>query len=318
MQEVFNVIESIAPTTSTVLIYGESGTGKELVAKAIHSRSKRKDKPFVVINCSAIPTGLLESEIFGHIKGAFTGAIADKKGLFEEGNGGTVFLDEISEVPPAVQVKLLRVLQDREIRPVGATDSISIDVRLVVATNVDLAMAVHEGRFREDLYYRINVIGITLPPLRERREDIPLLVYHFLKKFSEKAARSVEKISIDALQVLQNYSWAGNVRELENIIERAVVLASSDTITAQDLPPRILGETFYLAREISGNDLLKLNYKEAKNQAMESFNRSYITGLLQDCGGNVSFAAERAVMDRSNFKKLIIKYGISVEEFKKK
>lgn len=317
MQEVFNVIESIAPTTSTVLIYGESGTGKELVAKAIHSRSKRKDKPFIVINCAAIPVHLLESELFGHRKGSFTGAISDKKGLFEEADNGTIFLDEVSEVPPAIQVKLLRVLQEGEVRAVGDVDSKIVDVRLVVATNVDLVGAVREGRFREDLYYRINVIGINLPSLRERREDIPLLAYHFLKKYSTKMSKQAEKISVDALQALQNYSWVGNVRELENIIERAVVLAATDTISAQDLPPRILGETFYLSHDRADEDFSKLTYKDAKNKAMASFNHAYITKILKDTGGNISFASERAAMDRSNFKKLIKKYGIHVEEFKK-
>ena len=202
MQEVFDIIESIAPTSSTVLILGESGTGKEMVARAIHARSARKDAPFVVINCTAIPVHLLESELFGHKKGSFTGAIADKKGLFEEAHGGTVFLDEIGEIPPSIQVKLLRVLQDGEVRPVGASESRHVDVRLVAATNQNLGGAVREGRFREDLYYRINVISLLLPPLRERPDDTPILAYHFLKRHAGKMKKDVDKIAVDALQAL--------------------------------------------------------------------------------------------------------------------
>ncbi len=316
MQEVFDIIESIAPTTSSVLVLGESGTGKELVARAIHERSTRKEKPFVVINCSAIPVHLLESELFGHRKGSFTGAVADKKGLFEEADGGSVFLDEIGEVPPSVQVKLLRVLQEGEVRSVGAVDSRQVDVRLIAATNQDLAVAVREGRFREDLYYRINVISLTLPPLRERADDVPLLAYHFLQAFSKRMKKPVEKISVDALQALQRYSWVGNVRELENVIERAVVMANGDTIVAQDLPPRVLGESFYLAGEEEEANLTKFSYREAKLRAVESFNRAYLTSLLRETGGNISYAAERAGMDRSNFKKLIKKSGVDVSEFR--
>jgi two-component system response regulator HydG len=317
MQEVFTTIESIAPTSSTVLITGESGTGKELVAKAIHMRSKRRDKPFVVINCAAIPVHLLESELFGHRRGSFTGAIADKRGLFEEADGGTIFLDEISEVPPPIQAKLLRVLQDGESRAIGDLAAKIVDVRLIVATNIDLLVAVKEGRFREDLYYRINVIGISIPPLRERREDIPLLAYHFLKKYGAKMKKKVDKISVDALQSLQKYAWIGNVRELENVIERAVVLSDGDTIDARDLPARILGEAFYASGGSSSMDIFSLTYKNAKARALESFNRMYITGLLRETGGNISFASERAAMDRSNFKKLLKKCGIDTQEFKK-
>ncbi len=316
MQEIFDAIENIAPTTSTVLITGESGTGKELVARAIHARSRRNDKAFVVINCSAIPVYLLESELFGHRKGSFTGAIADKVGLFEEADGGTIFLDEIGEVPPSVQVKLLRILQEGEIRAVGDVDVHHVDVRLITATNRDLAAMVRDGSFREDLFYRINVINLGLPPLRDRQDDIPLLAFHFLRKYSERMKKKVDKISVDALQALQSYSWTGNVRELENVIERAVVLAGQETIAAQDLPAKLLSESFYLMNEEGGADFTKFNYQEAKQRAMASFNRAYISATLKEAHGNISFASEKAGMDRSNFKKLIKRYGIDTSEYR--
>lgn len=317
MQEVFNIIENIAPTTSTILITGESGTGKELVARAIHNRSPRRDKSFVVINCAAIPIHLLESELFGHKRGSFTGAIADKKGFFEEAHEGTIFLDEISDVPPAMQVKLLRVLQDGEIHAVGEVSPHKVDARLVAATNRELSTAVREGRFREDLYYRLNVIGVTIPPLRERPEDIPLLAYHFLRRFSEKMKKNVDKISIDALQAMQNYAWVGNVRELENVIERALVLATQDSIGTQDLPARVLGESFYLGEDEVAANFVKFSYREAKMRALAVFNKAYITALLKDTSGNISYASERASMDRSNFKKLIKRYAIDISGFRK-
>ena len=317
MQELYNVIESIAPTTSTVLITGESGTGKELVARAVHARSQRKEKPFVVINCAAISVHLLESELFGHKRGSFTGAVADKRGLFEEAHGGTIFLDEIGEIPPSIQVKLLRVLQEGEVKAVGDVNSKQVDVRVVAASNRDLVVEVHEGRFREDLYYRLHVIGLSLPPLRERSEDIPVLAYHFLKKYSEKMKKPVEKISVDALQALSNYSWVGNVRELENVIERAVVLSATDSIGAQDLPPRILGESFYLSGEEEEVKLTKLSYQEAKGRALHAFNRAYLASILKETSGNISFASERAGMDRSNFKKLMRRYGVEVGDYRK-
>jgi two-component system response regulator HydG len=317
MQDVFSTIDSIAGTSSTVLILGESGTGKELVARAIHNRSARSDKPFVVINCAAIPEHLLESELFGYKRGAFTGAVSDKRGLFEEASGGTVFLDEVGEIPPSIQVKLLRVLQEGEIRPVGEVSSRRVDVRLVAATNQDLMGMVNEGRFREDLYYRLNVIVMSLPPLRDRADDIPLLAYHFLALSNKKIGKSVDKISIDALQALQNYSWVGNVRELENVMERAVVLASGDMIMARDLPPKLLGESFYLMGDDEKGDISNLTYQQAKERALASFNRMYIGTLLTQTEGNISYASERAGMDRSNFKKLIKRYGIDIEKYRK-
>ena len=316
MQEVYRLIESIAPTNATVLITGESGTGKELVARAIHRRSNRKHKPFVVINCAAIPEQLLESELFGHKKGSFTGAVVDKKGLFEEAHEGTLFLDEIGEVPPSIQVKLLRVLQEGEVRAVGANQPFHVDVRLLTATNRDLSVLMKENKFREDLFYRLNVISVPLPALRERSEDISLLAYHFLKKHSERLKKKVEKISVDVLQTLQNNSWAGNVRELENVIERAVVLVNGDTIYAKDLPPHILGNSFYLTEDTVMKDLTQYPYQDAKDKALASFNKTYLASLLRQTSGNISIASERAGMDRSNFKKIIKRYNIDVVEFK--
>jgi DNA-binding NtrC family response regulator len=318
MREVYHLIDRVAPSNSSVLILGESGTGKELVARAIHQKSRRKDNPFVVINCAALPESLLESELFGYRKGAFTGAFADKKGLFEEADGGTIFLDEIGEITPAVQVKLLRVLQNGEIRRIGGSENSRVDVRVLAATNKDLHQQVKTKAFREDLFYRLNVITLTLPPLRERKDDVSLLAYHFLKKFAEKTSKKVERISMDTLQTLEEYRWPGNVRELENVIERAVVLAEGGTITARELPPKLLGEFFYLPETRSETDFIHLPYRSAKQKALNLFNRAYISNLLRQTSGNVSLASERAGMDRSNFKKIIKKCEINIREFKKR
>lgn len=235
MIAIYELLEKVSPTKTNILITGESGTGKELVAKAIHFNSPRRDKPFVTLNCGAIPETLIESELFGHMKGAFTDAIATKKGLFEIADGGTIFLDEISELPLLMQVKLLRVLQDKEFKRVGGTEDIKVDVRIISATNKDLEEEVHEKRFREDLFYRLNVIQIKLPPLRERKEDIPLLAEHFLKRYAQELNKNILRISPDALRILLNYDYPGNVRELQNIIERAVALETSDELTTKNL-----------------------------------------------------------------------------------
>ncbi len=239
MQEVFRMIETVAQVQSTVLIMGESGTGKELVARAIHNLSSRAEKPFISVNCGAFTETLLESELFGYVKGAFTGATANRKGLFEAANKGTIFLDEIGEMSQAMQVKLLRVLQEKKVRPVGAHEEIPVDTRVIAATNRDLKSLVEEGLFREDLYYRISVIPINLPPLRERREDIPLLVEHFIRKYCEIIGKRLT-ISRKAMDLLENYSWHGNVRELEHTIERAVALERTDCIQPESLPEHIL------------------------------------------------------------------------------
>ena len=318
MQDIYKLIDNISSSESPVLILGESGTGKELVARAVHETSPRKDRPFVVINCSALTETLLESELFGHVKGSFTGATSDKKGLFQAGDGGTVFLDEIGEVSPSVQVKLLRVLQDGDMKQIGANQSIRVDIRLIAATNRDLYQAVKRGLFREDLFYRINVIGVHVPSLRDRTEDVPLLAYHFMKKYSERTSKKMDQISVDAMQSLQDYKWMGNVRELENVIERAVVLCHASTITARDLPDKVLGETFYVADPLQDQkDLTKMSYQKAKDKALYQFNRNYIRGLLQETDGNISMASIKAGMDRSNFKKIIRKCDIDVNEFRK-
>jgi DNA-binding NtrC family response regulator len=239
MANVFSMVSSVAPTSSTVLILGESGTGKELVAKAIHAHSPRRDEPFVSISCAAVAETLLESELFGHVKGAFTDAHQNKKGLFEAAHRGTLFLDEVGETPPAMQAKLLRALQEKRIRRVGGTEEVEVDVRVIGATNRPLDVMVRERRFREDLYYRLNVIPVHLPPLRERREDIPLLAGHFLRRFSEAMNKKTARISEEAMQRLLAHSWPGNVRELENVMERAVALETTETVLAERLPESV-------------------------------------------------------------------------------
>ncbi len=239
MQKIFAVMEKVIPNKSNILITGESGTGKGLVAQAIHESGPRKDKPFISINCGAIPENLLESELFGHKKGSFTSANEDKKGLITMANGGTLFLDEIGEMPLALQVKLLHVIQTKELTPVGDTRVITVDVRIIAATNADLMQRVKEGRFREDLYYRLNVIEIRMPALRERRDDIPVLIKHYLAIFAKEAEKSVKDIDYEAMQALLAYDWPGNIRELRNTIERATVLADGDMITIHDLPGQV-------------------------------------------------------------------------------
>ena len=240
MQVVFDVIRKIVDYKTTVLITGESGTGKELVAKALHYNGIRKNAPFIAVNCGGIPENLLESELFGHVKGAFTDAVRDKKGLFEEANGGTLFLDEIGDLPLPLQVKLLRVLQEEEIRPVGDTRTVKVDVRIVAATSKDLEREVRKGNFRNDLFYRINVLRISLPPLRERREDIPILVDYFVNRFNKRLGTNIKGVSPDAMQILMDYPWPGNVRELENVLERTMILSEADTLQRDDLPPYML------------------------------------------------------------------------------
>jgi len=281
MQEVFSLIEKVAPSHSTVLIYGGSGTGKELVAKAIHYNSPRADHPFLPFNCGAIPETLVESELFGHTKGAFTGAIQAKKGLFEEANGGTLFLDEISTIPPSVQVKLLRVLQEKEVMKVGSTERTKIDVRLIAATNEDLEGLMKKGKFREDLFYRLHVFPIFLPDLKDRKEDIPLLAYHFLERYSKEAKKEIKGFSKEAMNLLLEYDWPGNVRELENAIERAVIMADKDYLTPNDFPKDLVQGV---------PALIKKGVK--KRKSLEEIKDEYIQQILKETNGNKRAAAE--------------------------
>lgn len=296
MQVVFDLIRRVADSPTNVLITGESGTGKELVAKAIHYNSDRRDAPFVPVNCAAIPEQLLESELFGHMRGSFTDAKLDKRGLFEEAQKGTLFLDEISELPLMLQAKLLRAIQEREIRRVGATKSISVDVRIIAATNLNLADEVKNKRFREDFYYRLNVIELRLPPLRERREDIPILVDAFLKKCAEFRGKQVKGLSEAALAMLVDYAWPGNVRELENVIERAVTLSHGEVIGADDLPIQVQG---------ARGDRRILDEAAERTLPLHEVEKEYIVKILEKTGGNKYQAAHVLGIDRKTlYRKL--------------
>jgi len=281
MQEIFSLIEKVALGNSTVIVYGGSGTGKELVAKAIHYNSPRTDRPFIPFNCGAIPETLVESELFGHTKGAFTGAIQAKKGLFEEADGGTLFLDEISTILPSVQVKLLRVLQEKEVMKVGSTERTKIDVRMIAATNENLEENMKKGKFREDLFYRLHVFPIFLPDLKDRKEDIPLLAYHFLDSFSKEAKKEIKGISKEAIKLLLEYHWPGNVRELENAIERAVIMTDQDYLAPNDFP-KDLTEGF--------SEMIKRGVKDRKS--LDDIKSEYIKEILKEVGGNKRIAAE--------------------------
>ena len=296
MREVFDLIRRVADSPANLLITGESGTGKELVAKAIHYNSARRDAPFVPVNCAAIPEALLESELFGHMKGSFTDAKADKRGLFEEAQGGTLLLDEISELPLMLQAKLLRAVQEREIRRVGATRPVPVNVRIIAATNLALAEEVKEKRFREDLYYRLNVIELRIPPLRERREDILLLVDAFLHKLAEAAHKTVRGISESALLLLLDYAWPGNVRELENVIERAVTLARGEKIVPEDLPPVVQG---------ARGERRVIDEAEERTLPLHEMEKEYILRILEKTGGNKYQAAQVLGIDRKTlYRKL--------------
>ena len=306
MQEVFELIRRVADSPSNVLITGESGTGKELVAKAIHYNSDRRESPFVPVNCAAIPEQLLESELFGHVRGAFTDAKADRLGLFEEAQKGTLFLDEISELPLMLQAKLLRAIQEREIRRVGSTKSVAVDVRIIAATNLNLAEEVKAKHFREDLYYRLNVIEIRLPPLRERRDDIPLLVESFLRKCAKSNRKPMEGISESALALLIDYPWPGNVRELENIIERAVTLARGEKIMPEDLPTTVQG---------SRGDRKVLDNAAERTLPLQEVEWEYIKKILEKTGGNKYQAAHTLGIDRKTlYRKLAEMEGRHTEE----
>ncbi|HEX9080271.1 MAG TPA: sigma-54 dependent transcriptional regulator [Desulfuromonadaceae bacterium] len=304
MRRVLEVVSRIAENDSTVYIHGESGTGKEVIARAIHLASDRRDKPFVAINCAALPETLLESELFGHEKGAFTGAIRTSKGLFAEAHGGTMLLDEIGDMPLAIQAKFLRVLQERQFYPVGSSRPLEVDVRVIVATNKNLEELARQGLFREDLYYRIHVIPITLPPLRERPEDIPLLAETFLKKFCDQMKKGVKGFTPGALQRLMHHDWPGNVRELENTIEYAVAMTGQDLITEELILPA------------KGGTPLPEPLKPLK-EAKDAFESAYLVRLLERTGGNISNAATLAGKYRADFYLLLKKHGIHPADFKK-
>jgi two-component system response regulator HydG len=299
--EALRLCQTVAPTDSTVLISGESGTGKEVIARYIHALSERSGGPFVSINCGALPENLLESELFGHIKGSFTGAVRDKEGLFVAARAGTFFLDEVGEMTPATQVKLLRVLQEREVIPVGATEPIPVDVRIVAATNRDLEEEIRRGTFRSDLYYRLNVITLHLPPLRERLDDLPILTEHFLRTFAASRGREPLQLAAEAVEALQAYDWPGNVRELENALERAAVLTTRGEIGLDALPARI---TTPRAAPIVSDRL-------PPNPPLEIIERAYIQWVLQAESGNKTRAAEILGIDPSTLYRKLIRYGMA-------
>jgi DNA-binding NtrC family response regulator len=315
MRELFRLVEGVAPTDATVLLLGESGTGKELLARAIHERSARQAAPFLAINCSALTDTLLESELFGHVRGAFSGASTSRLGVFEEASGGTLFLDEIGDISPATQVRLLRALQEGEIKPVGSTEIRKIDVRVIAATNRDLEAAVRAGTFRQDLYYRLNVVPLELPPLRHRRDDIPLLLHHFLHRYSAKFGKAVSRATPAALEALQGYAWPGNVRELENVVQRAVVLAAGDEITLDGLPPAVRLQPGR-EKEPAAARSFEVPFARAKQAAIEAFERGYVTDALTRTAGSVAEAARLCGLDKSNFRRIVRRYQIDAASFR--
>src|SRR5215469_2919266 len=302
MRDVYDMVARVAPTTSTVLIQGETGTGKELVARAIHSTSRRAEHPFVTVDCNALAESLLESELFGHVKGAFTGAQTDKRGLIETAGGGTCFLDEIGEISACVQAKLLRVLQEREVRRVGGTDSVKVDVRVIAATNKDLASLVADGRFREDLFYRLSVVTIVLPQLRERREDIPVLAGHFLRAFRDANEQTPGSIAPETLALLGAYDWPGNVRELQHAIERAAALTANPVLLPEDLPPKLVDAV----RETASTAGSALGLKDVV--------KAHIRRVLKMAGWNKKLAAELLGIHRRTLYRLTKRHGIPLSK----
>jgi DNA-binding NtrC family response regulator len=307
MQAVFRLIAQCAPTNTTVLITGESGTGKELIARAIHYNSLRKDQPIVPVDCMSLSENLLESELFGHVKGAFTGAVANKRGLLEVAEGGSVFLDEVGNIPLSIQAKLLRVIQEREFKAVGDTRTQSANIRLICATNRDLRAMVAEGAFRDDLFYRINIFPIRVPALRERREDIPALAHHFLKECSAEIGKPVARFSDDAMALLTSYDWPGNVRELENAVHRAVILASDEVVRKAHLAD--LGAPSTAAAPRTGEELKRIK-KAAREKSVEEIEKAFVLEALKRNAWNVTRSAEETGMQRANFQALMKKHGI--------
>ena len=312
MAEVVRSIRQVAVTKTNVLLCGESGTGKEVVAKAIHYNSPRADKPLVVVNCGAIPEALMESELFGHQRGSFTGAVAEKKGLFEAASGGTLFLDEIGELSLHLQVKLLRALQERKVKRVGGMKEIDVDVRLIAATNRDLEQEVRSGTFRDDLYFRINVVQINIPPLRERREDIPLLAHHFLERYNEEMGKRIRGYARDAMEALQGYDFPGNVRELENVVQRAVTFEPSEWVTKESFPSRVTG-----AKEAVGGELAALGKEGEFNldDHLEGLERRLLSEAMAATRGSVTEAARRLGISFRSMRYKLLKYGMRKDSF---
>ncbi len=318
MRSLQNQIQKVAGTSATVLITGESGTGKELVARALHNHSQRKEQQFIPIDCSTIPETIIESELFGHTRGAFTGAVRDKKGMVEEANHGTLFLDEIGDLNPAMQVKLLRLLQEGEYKVIGSNTIRKTDIRFIAATNQNLAEKIKTGEFREDLFYRLNVINIRLPALRERKDDIPLLVSHFLEKYNRQHDKNVKRISNSGLEHLAGREWPGNVRELENVIERGVIMASDETLSAEDIlvPGNAHAGAAHQPAEPS-EDLFAMPFKEAKDKLIEQFQAEYISKVLTRNEGNVSQAARESGLKRQYLHRLMRETRLDSKTFKK-
>ena len=317
MQRLQSQIEQVAKTTATILITGESGTGKELVARAIHFNSLRKDKVFTPVDCSTIPEALIESELFGHLRGSFTGAMKDKKGLVEETRHGTLFLDEIGDLSPAMQVKLLRLLQEGEYKVIGENRIRKVDIRFIAATHQNLPEKIRKGEFREDLFYRLNVINIQLPPLRERKDDIALLAHHFLHKYSTLNGKSFQGFTAEAMQHLMRQEWPGNVRELENIMERGVILAAGDTLRTADLAVSGQLSLAPSAPQMAAQDLYSMPFKEAKDRLIEKFHAEYIAKALGRHDGNVSQAAKESGLKRQYLHRLMRDVQVDAKTFKK-
>lgn len=313
MKELIDTLRLVARTDVTVLITGETGTGKELAARMIHNLSNRTSKPFVAVNCPAIPENILESELFGYRKGAFTGATSDREGLFQAAQEGTLFLDEIGDISTSLQAKLLRVLQERELKPLGDTTTHRVDVRVIAATNRDLEGNVAAGLFRSDLYYRLNVVSVHTPPLREIPEDIPLIAFHFLSLFCTELGLGQKKLTEEAIQLLVSRQWKGNARELQNEIKRAVIFSKTDFLAPEDF-----GKSLPIMPDAEDNaEIYGLDYREARRNILSAFNKEYITRLLRRTEGNVSMAAQTAGLERQSLQHIMRKYGIVSEEFRK-
>ncbi|SCY85306.1 sigma-54-dependent transcriptional regulator [Desulfoluna spongiiphila] len=318
MLKVFEIIRMVARTDMTVLVTGESGTGKELTCRAIHAQSERRNGPFITVNCPTVPEQILESELFGYKKGAFTQASSDRQGLFQAADGGTLFLDEIGEISPAIQSKLLRVIQEKEVKPLGGTKSVPVDVRIIAATNKDLVKAIEEGEFRQDLYYRLNVLPLRLPPLRERREDIPALVSHFIHKHADTMGRDPLPVSDKLMALLMELPLTGNIRELESLVMKGLLFATGEMMEPEDLREVLAAAPAVSPGGAQVPDLTAFSYKEAKEQCLKEFNDAYVGALLDKTSGNVARAARLCGMERQALQQVMKRYGIDPEPYRHK